>query len=275
MQNTQLPDFVTFLLQPSSYAPVPGNVNLVQTHISYVFIGDDLVFKFKKPVDFGFLDFTTLAKRKHFCGQELLLNRRLCPSIYLGMVALEKKGNSFRLLDADHADPEHVVEYGVKMKRMPEDRMMANVIKAGELTGEMLDGICDVLVPFYAKAEGGPHIQEFGRPEKVGVNIFENFEQTETFIGGPSLSRGQFDRIKSFSEKFLQQAELFAARIAWRTGSISLTASSSMNGSAIATWRAISPSWPWTLTITDWETCLNVLSPGSARNQAMGGYVRC
>ena len=214
MQNTQLPDFVTFLLQPSSYAPVPGNVNLVQTHISYVFIGDDLVFKFKKPVDFGFLDFTTLAKRKHFCGQELLLNRRLCPSIYLGMVALEKKGNSFRLLDADHADPEHVVEYGVKMKRMPEDRMMANVIKAGELTGEMLDGICDVLVPFYAKAEGGPHIQEFGRPEKVGVNIFENFEQTETFIGGPSLSRGQFDRIKSFSEKFLQQEELFAARIA-------------------------------------------------------------
>jgi aminoglycoside phosphotransferase family enzyme len=213
MQNTQLPDFVTFLLQQGSYSPVPASVKLVQTHISYVFITDDLVYKFKKPVDFGFLDFTTLARRRRFCEQELLLNRRLCPSIYLGLVALEKKGDIFRLKDLQQADPEHIVEYGVKMKRMPEERMMANVIRSGQLTGEMIDSICEVLVPFYDKAEGGTAIREFGKPESVGVNIFENFSQTESFIGSPSLGKDQFDRIKSFSTTFLQQGALFAARI--------------------------------------------------------------
>ncbi|MBW2466023.1 MAG: hypothetical protein JRF02_01860 [Deltaproteobacteria bacterium] len=92
--------------------------------------------------------------------------------------------------------------------------MMTRIIKAGSLTPEMIDAICDVLVPFYAKADGGAEIQEFGRPEAVGVNIFENFSQTEALIDTASLSRNQFDRIKNFSEKFLQQEDLFAERIA-------------------------------------------------------------
>jgi aminoglycoside phosphotransferase family enzyme len=213
MHNKQLPGFVAFLLQPAAYGPAPSAVKLVQTHISYVFITDDFVYKFKKPVDFGFLDFTTLANRHHFCQQELILNRRLCPSIYLDLVALEKTDNSFHLASPAQADAEHIVEYGIKMKRMPEEQMMANVIKAGRLVPEMLDAICDALVPFYATADTGPNIQEFGRPEGVSVNIFENFTQTEAFIGSASLSRDQFDRIKDFSTAFLQQDELFATRI--------------------------------------------------------------
>ncbi len=213
MQNTQLPDFVTFLLQPDVYAPKVSAVKLVQTHISYVFVTDDFVYKFKKPVDFGFLDFTSLAKRHHFCKQELVLNRRLCPSIYLDLVALARTDNTFSLSNSSQAVTEQVVEYGIKMKRMPEEQMMANIIKSGSLKSEMIDAICDVLVPFYRQADGGPTIQEFGRPQAVGVNIFENFSQTEAFIGSPSLSSDQFDRIKNFSTAFLQQDELFAARI--------------------------------------------------------------
>jgi len=213
MPDEQLPEFVTFLLQPAAYAPQPSAVKLLQTHISYVFITDDFVFKFKKPVDFGFLDFTSLDKRLHFCRQELTLNRRLCPSIYLDLVALEKKGSSLSLSSPDQADAGNIIEYGIKMKRMPEERMMANVIKAGRLVPEMIDAICDVLVPFYAEAEGGPRIQEFGRPEAVSVNIFENFSQTEPFIDSPALNQNQFDRIKDFSTLFLQQTGLFAARI--------------------------------------------------------------
>ena len=213
MQNEQLPDFVNFLLQPTAYAPAPEAVKLVQTHISYVFITDDFVYKFKKPVDFGFLDFTTLAKRHQYCQQELILNRRLCPSIYLDLVALEKTDGNFNLTSPAQANIDNIVEFGVKMKRMPEERMMANVIRSGDLAHEMIDAICDVLVPFYAKADGGPKIQEFGRPEAVRVNIFENFSQTEGFIGGKSLSKVQFDRIKKFSGNFLQQNDLFAERI--------------------------------------------------------------
>jgi uncharacterized protein len=213
MQNEQLPDFVNFLLQPTSYAQTPEAVKLVQTHISYVFITDEFVYKFKKPVDFGFLDFSTLAQRHKYCRQELILNRRLCPSIYLKLVALEKRGDTFNLADEEQANMDNIVEFGVKMKRMPEEQMMANIIRTGDLTPEMVDSICDVLVPFYAKADGGPEIQEFGRPEAVRVNIFENFSQTENFIGGKSLSQNQFDRIKNFSEKFLGQQDLFAQRI--------------------------------------------------------------
>ena len=213
MQNEQLPDFVNFLLKPNAYDPVSEAVNLVQTHISYVFITDAFAYKFKKPVDFGFLDFSTPAKRHQYCQQELILNRRLCPSIYLDLVALEKTDGNFRLVNQANADMDKTVEFGVKMKRMPEERMMANVIRSGELTAEMLDAICDVLVPFYAKAEGGTAIQEFGRPDAVSVNIFENFSQTETFIGSKSLSKSQFELIKNFSVQFLQQDDLFAERI--------------------------------------------------------------
>jgi len=213
MQNNQLPDFVSFLLEPSAYAPLPSVVKLIQTHISYVFITDDFVYKFKKPVDFGFLDFTTLDKRRHFCQQELILNRRLCPSIYLELVALEKRDNIFSLKPQGLENAGNTVEYGIKMKRMPEEKMMANVIKSGHLTPGMIDAICDVLVPFYAKADDGPEIQEFGRPEAVRVNIFENFSQTEAFIGSQSLGKDQFERIRNFSAAFLQQDDLFAARI--------------------------------------------------------------
>lgn len=213
MQNKKLPDFVTFLSQPAAYAPRPAAVKLIQTHISYVFITDDFVYKFKKPVDFGFLDFTSLEKRHHFCQQELLLNRRLCPSIYLHLVVLTKTDAGYNLSSPSPTDTEHIVEYGIKMKRMPEEKMMANIIKTGRLLPGMIDAICDVLVPFYAKAEGGPKIQEFGRPAAVGVNIFENFSQTEAFIGSQSLSKAQFDRIKTFATAFLQQDDLFATRI--------------------------------------------------------------
>ena len=213
MQNEQLPDFVNFLLEPASYTPASEAVKLIQTHISYVFITDNFVYKFKKPVDFGFLDFTTLAKRHHYCQQELILNQRLCPSIYLDLVALKKTNGDFSLTVDPHANMGNIVEFGVKMKRMPEEQMMANVIRSGHLTPEMIDAICDALVPFYAQADSGPKIQEFGRPEAVGVNIFENFTQTETFIGSNSLSKVQFDRIKNFSSKFLQQEDIFAERV--------------------------------------------------------------
>ena len=213
MKTEYLPDFVTFLMHPAAYAPQPATVKLVQTHISYVFITDAFVYKFKKPVDFGFLDFSTLDKRRYFCEQELLLNRRLCPSIYLDLVALTKSDDTFSLTGPIQEDRRQVVEYGIKMKRMPEEQMMANVIKSGRLIPEMIDAICDKLVPFYATADNGPKIQEFGRPEAVSVNIFENFSQTEAFIDSLSLNKSQFERIKNFSTAFLKKAKLFAARI--------------------------------------------------------------
>ena len=160
-----------------------------------MFIAGEHVYKFKKPVDFGFLDFTSLDKRHHFCEQELVLNRRLCPSIYLGLVAVVQTGDALQLVEPENCSGPDIIEYGVKMLRMPEEQMMTNIISAGRLEPAMIDAICDVLVPFYEQADSGPQIREFGHAQAVSVNILENFSQTEQFIGSDSLNRAQFDTI--------------------------------------------------------------------------------
>jgi Uncharacterized protein conserved in bacteria len=111
----------------------PGELKIIQTHISYVFLADDLVYKIKKPVNFGFLDFTTLELRKLYCEKEVELNRRLCPEIYLGVVpvSLTKDGYKFE-------DNSNVIEYAVKMKRLPEDGMMQKILKDRALTENIL-----------------------------------------------------------------------------------------------------------------------------------------
>jgi len=209
MADSTLPPFIQALLRPEAYPHPAPKITLVQTHISYVLLAGDFVYKIKKPVDFGFLNFTTLEKRKHFCEEELLLNRRLCPSLYLGLAAITEHDGAFALDGAGNQ-----VEYAVKMARMPEERMMAKVIAQGGLSKEILDRIIGILVPFYAKAETGPAIEKFGTAQAVSVNVLENFEQTQGFIGCAALSQAQFETISGYARSFLANEDLFAARIA-------------------------------------------------------------
>jgi len=208
MATTDLPDFISALLQPQIYTHQAENIQLVQTHISFVLLAGDFVYKFKKPVNFGFLDFSTLEKRRYCCEQELVLNRRLCPDIYLGLVAVTREGDGF-VLDGEG----EVVEYGVKMKRMPEERMMGNVIKAGGLGEKEIDAIVRVLVPFYERAEHSEIIDAFGMADAVAVNVLENFEQTENFVDQGAVTREQFETIVSYSKEFLSHEDRFQARI--------------------------------------------------------------
>lgn len=209
----QLPAFIRFLLVPAAYPHPTPKIELVQTHISYVLLAGDYVYKFKKPVNFGFLDFSDLAKRRHFCGEELRLNRRLCPELYLGLVTVSEEGDGLRLSEGKNAAGT-VVEYGIKMARMPEAGMMANLIARDELSADHLDRIIAKLAPFYQAADGGPEVRALGTAAAVSVNVLENFTQTEGFIGCPALSAAQFETISSYSRRFLGQQELFAARIA-------------------------------------------------------------
>ncbi|HIJ79034.1 MAG: hypothetical protein OEY01_08455 [Desulfobulbaceae bacterium] len=208
MAEAMLPPFIQFMLQPEIYPHPVSEVTLVQTHISYVLLAGDYVYKIKKPVDFGFLNFTTLEKRRHFCEQELVLNRRLCPDLYLGLATVTQEGDTFALDGAGVP-----VDYAVKMARMPEEAMMAKAIARGEVTESTLDAIVDLLVPFYEKADGGEQIKEFGTAKAVSVNVLENFEQTQGFIGCPALSQAQFDAISSYARDFLGKQDLFASRI--------------------------------------------------------------
>ena len=205
------PDFVEFLLDPKNHAHNPATVEQVQTHISRVFLAGDVVYKFKKPVNFGFLDFSDLDKRRRYCEQELVLNRRLCPDIYLGLVSLCRVDGGFALCDGARPD---ALEYGVKMRRMPEERMMPKLIAAGALTEAHLDAVVDVLAPFYEQAATGGEIDGFGKAEAVAVNVLENFEQTEKFIGQGALARAQFDAVSAKSRAVLADGARFERRIA-------------------------------------------------------------
>src|SRR5438093_11731359 len=94
-EDRQSQELVSFLEVPASYPHRPPEVRSIQTHISWVFIAPPFVFKVKKPVNFGFLNFSTLEKRHHFCQRELELNRRLCPKVYLAVVPIYKSGSGF------------------------------------------------------------------------------------------------------------------------------------------------------------------------------------
>lgn len=200
---------INWLLNPSSYPHEASEIKLIQTHISYVFLAGDFVYKIKKPVDFGFLDFTTLHKRQHFCQQELILNRRLCPTLYLEVISINRDKEQLSLGGAGTP-----IEYAVKMVRMAEEKMMGNIINKGQLTSDLVDKIVAILTPFYEKAATSAEISKFGRACAVNINLRENFEQTRPFIGCKALSQQQYDTISQYANEFLTQEKLFEERIA-------------------------------------------------------------
>ena len=185
-----------------------SSFKVVQTHISYVFITDAIVYKIKKPVNFGFLDFTTLEKRKFFCEKEVDLNKRLCPDLYIGVVPIVKIGNEFFFEKGGE-----IVEYAVKMKKLPEDGMMQELLKKNEIERAHIDLINERLVPFYKKARADKEVAKYGKIEVVSYNTEENFSQTKDFVG-IAISQEKYDFIVSYTRNFIKEnQEFFEKRI--------------------------------------------------------------
>ncbi|MBI4777168.1 MAG: AAA family ATPase [Deltaproteobacteria bacterium] len=195
------------LLDPNAYPHGPETVEMAETHISWVFLAGDFVYKVKKPVDFGFLDFTDLAKRRRFCEEEVRLNRRLAPDLYLGVVGITRENGELRVEGT--GDP---IEYAVKMKRMPRERMMDRLLEQGKVDETTIRRICELLVDFYDMADTGGEIDRYGKIESIRFNTDENFMQTEEYVG-VALSERRFDTIRAFANRFYEDTELFESRI--------------------------------------------------------------
>ena len=135
---------VPFLSDPCVYPHHPRRVDVVQTHASWVFLAGDLVYKIKKPVDFGFLDFSTLARRRRFCRREVELNRRLAPDVYLDVATIRRSG---RTLALDGEGP--VIEVAVKMRRLRDGGFASARLAHGRLEAREIDRIAARLVAFY------------------------------------------------------------------------------------------------------------------------------
>jgi hypothetical protein len=189
------------LLNPKIYPDHPKEVGFLETHISLLFFTGNHVYKVKKPVDFGFLDFTSLEKRKFFCVQEVNLNRRLSPEIYLGVVKITKDGDRI-LLDGRG----EVVEYAVKMKQIPEELLMDKLLEKKQVTSKMIEAVSEKLVHFYFTAETNESIQSFGRPERVKQDTDENFEQTIRYMG-ITIPEDVYEEIKNRTNDFFRTEE--------------------------------------------------------------------
>jgi len=204
----ELPELVQALLEPQAYPQPPQRVELVQTQISYVFLADDLVYKVKKPVDFGFLDYTTIEKRRAMCVKEVELNRRLCPNAYLGVVPVTRDAG--RTVVDGSGD---VQEYAVRMKRLPQDRMMDVLLPKGEVTPDMVRKVAERLAGFHGQAATGEAISEYGSLDMVTKTIDGVFLRDDLQIG-TLIDPGDYRRLLDYEHGFLRDhAALFERRV--------------------------------------------------------------
>lgn len=196
------------------------DTTLVETHISWVLLGPREVWKLKKPVSLGFLDFSTVALRKAACEAELALNRRLAPHVYLGLRAVRRAAAGHFTIDGMGASPEHehehdgtVVDWAVHMRRLP-DRDRADVrLREGRLHREHIDRIAQRLAEFHAEARCDATTAAFGRPQAIAINVRENFEQTRASIDR-FITAAQAEEVERMQLGFLEQHDpLFSARI--------------------------------------------------------------
>jgi len=199
---------VEALLKPETYDGEPGRIELMQTHISFVFLTRNFVYKVKKAVDLGFLDFTTLEKRRFFCEKELELNRRLCGDMYLEVVPINRS-------DVIKIKGEgETVEYAVKMKRMPQERMMNRLLEENKVDDKLVDSIAKIVADFHSRAETDRRISEFGSLGIIETNWEENFKQTREFVG-ETISTKNFKLIRERIGDFMKgNMSFFEERVA-------------------------------------------------------------
>src|SRR5215471_10560636 len=132
------------LQNPAAFGPDIGHVHLLETHISYILLTGPYAYKIKKAVNLGFLDFTTLAARRHDCHEELRLNRRLAPDIYLDVVAVTGSVDNPQIAGDGPA-----LEYAVKMREFSQEALLSRMLAHGSLTTDHIDALASRIAAFH------------------------------------------------------------------------------------------------------------------------------
>lgn len=174
-RGTELEDLVEALSVPDAYPRPVDEVQLLQTHISVLFFAGDRVYKLKKPVQLDFLDYTNVDERRRFCEDEVRLNRRISPRMYLGVLPVTREATG-----AIHLDGEgEIVDWVVEMVRLPAERMLDALLDRGELDADQVQDIALVLARFHDRAMTGPSVNQHGLAPAVAELVDENIEQLE------------------------------------------------------------------------------------------------
>jgi hypothetical protein len=177
-RRARKPSLVAALARPAAYDPGVAAVRLAETHISWVFLTGEYAYKVKKPVKFPFLDFRTLERRRHFCEEELRLNRRLAPQLYVAVVPI---GGDRK---APRVGVEPAIEYAVKMREFPEGARLDRLLEAGALAAEPLRAFGARLARFHAQQP--PLAPRDGAASALAAAL-ENFDELRTRLHAREL----------------------------------------------------------------------------------------
>jgi len=167
-----IPDFINAMLKSNFYSHPVSHCELIETHISWVILTGDYVYKIKKPVDFGFLDFSSLDKRKFYCEEELRLNQRLAPELYLDVIKIT--GTAVNPVLGGEGE---ALEYTVKMLQFSQDMQLDHVLARNELRPGMIDALADMVADFHKHIEIATADDPYGETEKIYQPVKENFTQ--------------------------------------------------------------------------------------------------
>lgn len=198
-QQPSIQGRIAEMMDPGLYGKDVKQVRLIQTHTSWVFLTGTHAYKVKKPVNFGFLDYTTLSARRFFCAEEFRLNQSLSPDIYIEVMPItEVRG---RLMLGGRG---RVIDYCLVMKELPQDWIMTEQLRQGRVTFEHIDQIARSIAEFHARAERGREVAQYGSSEIIRLNWDENFAQTMEFRGKTITAR-EFNETKGAVERFITE----------------------------------------------------------------------
>jgi aminoglycoside phosphotransferase family enzyme/predicted kinase len=180
---------------------------LIETHVSWVILTGKYAYKIKKPVNFGFLDFSTLEKRKHFCEEELRLGQQFAAEIYLTIVPITGTLNHPQI---NGTGP--ILEYAIKMLEFPQENLLSTLLKQGRLTENIIDQLSTLIAEFHKKTPVAAKESRFGQPNEVHAPTKQNFEQIAPLLTKPDDIK-QLKRLETWSEQqFKHFHRLFQAR---------------------------------------------------------------
>lgn len=180
--DDQDPTLITALMQAEAYKHPVEHIQLVETHISWVILTGPYAYKIKKPMDLGFVDFSSLEKRRYYCGEEIRLNRRLAPQIYLDVVPISCPQGITRI----DVGEENAIEYAVKMTQFPTDAQLDRILNTGELEPSLLDAFARLIATFHQKTDRVSKQSDYGDKEHLSRPVFENFYQIRKHTGDAS-----------------------------------------------------------------------------------------
>ncbi|MCK4531263.1 MAG: AAA family ATPase, partial [Candidatus Aenigmarchaeota archaeon] len=204
----QTKEMLEALKKPEAYDSPVREIRLIQTHISWVFLTGDFVYKIKKPVDFGFLDFTMLEKRMKFCKRELEINRMFSPEIYIDVLPVNKFDHMIKI-----NGPGETIDYAIKMKQLPQENLMDRLLDKNLIETKTIDKIVDILIDFYSKTQTHSDPYSMGSIETVKFNWRENFKQVRPFLG-KTIGQEAFEAIERKVSEFMEKnSELFSKRL--------------------------------------------------------------